>query len=247
MKRNIGILLVALFLLLVIGKLGVISTIVEKKENPIYCVDTDEKKVAITFDVNWAETDYLDDILKILKDKNVKATFFVMGGWVNYSQENQEKLKRIYEGGHEIGNHSYMHPDFKKISNTRMIEEIQKTNDIVKKVVGVTPKYFRFPSGSYNSNAVVTLRNNKYTPIQWDVDSIDWKNKSEQFEYDRIIKKAKSGSIILYHNNGKYTTKSLPRVIDKLKSDGYNFVRIDDLVFKGNYYIDVDGKQKIIN
>lgn len=247
MKRNIGLILIALFLILLIGNVGLKPTIADKKENPIYNVDTKEKKVALTFDVNWAEKDYLEDILKILKEKNVKATFFVMGGWVNYSEENSEKLKKIYADGHEIGNHSYIHPDYTKISSDRMIQEIEKTNETIKNIIGIKPKYFRFPSGAYNSNAVNVLRSNKYTPIQWDVDSIDWKGKSEQFEYDRVINRAKEGSIILYHNNGKYTTKSLPRIIDKLKSEGFQFVKIDDLVVKGNYYIDMDGKQKLIN
>ena len=142
------------------------------EEEPIYCVDTNEKVVSLTFDVNWTEKDNLDVILNILNKYNVKGTFFIMGGWVNFSEDNVNKLKSIKEGGHEIGNHSYKHPSFTKISADKIKEEIEKTNDIIEKYTGEKPKLFRFPSGDYNKDAFLKVRNLGYMAIQWDVDSI---------------------------------------------------------------------------
>ena len=96
-----------------------LDVFVSEKKLPIHSVNTEEKSIALTFDVNWAEKEYLNDILNIMDKYNVKGTFFVMGKWVNYPKENEDKLKLIYERGHEIGNHSYMHPNFLKISPDR--------------------------------------------------------------------------------------------------------------------------------
>ena len=245
-KKTEGLIISILCAFLIISCCGSENTFAQKKELPIYCVDTNEKKIALTIDVNWADDEHLDEILNILKEKDIKATFFIIGSWVNYAPENAEKLKRINESGHEIGNHSYSHPDYTKISSDKMISEIKKTNEIIKNTTGVMPKYFRFPSGAYNNAAVNNIKVNGYIPIQWDVDSLDWTSTSAEAEYDRVTKKVKSGSIILYHNNGKFTTKSMSRVIDTLKNDNYKFVTIDELLIKENYYVDNEGRQKII-
>lgn len=254
MKRKFELItLILLCIAIMIESTYVMTRAVSSQSNtqnnslPIYSVETDEKKVAITVDVNWADDDKLDKILEVLKENDIKATFFVIGGWINYEPDNVEKLKRIYESGNQIGNHSYIHPDYKKIDDNKMIEEIEKTNKAINDVVGVTPKYFRFPSGSYSSHAVDVVVKNGYIPIQWDVDSIDWKNISAQNEYDRVMKRVKNGSIILYHNNGKYSDKSMEMVIKELKKQGYTFVTIDELVKKDNYYIDNNVRQMSIN
>ena len=147
-----------------------IKTFSLTKKLPIYAVKTDKPEVALTFDVNWAETDYLYDILDILKEKQVKATFFIMGGWVETSEENVEKLKRIYEDGHEIGNHTHMHPDMTKISRDRMIKEIELTDAIIKNHLGITTNLFRCPSGAYNDIVIETVESTGRFVIQWDVD-----------------------------------------------------------------------------
>ena len=98
---------------------------------PIFRVNTEEKEIALTFDINWAEEEHLDEILQVLKKYDVKGTFFIMGGWINYTDDNKEKLKNIYNDGHEIGNHSYIHPNFVNITEERMNDELQKTEDII--------------------------------------------------------------------------------------------------------------------
>ncbi|WP_066892888.1 polysaccharide deacetylase family protein [Clostridium nigeriense] len=139
-------------------------------DKPIFRVSTDEKKLSLTFDINWAEKEELYNILQILDKYNVKATFFIMGGWVNYSEENKDKLIKIKEGGHEIGNHSYIHPMFSKISEERMKAEVEKTNKIIEDTVGEKVKLFRFPSGDYNEKACKFIANEGMMSIQWDVD-----------------------------------------------------------------------------
>ena len=220
-----------------------ISVFSEVAEIPIYSVNKEEKEVALTFDVNWAENDNIYSILDILDKYNVKGTFFVMGGWVNYSDENVKKLKQISERGHEIGNHSYIHPIFTKIGEQRIKEELKKTDDIIEKYTGKKPSVFRFPSGDYNTQSYRTVTSLGYKCIQWSVDSVDWKEQGEDIEYNRVIKKVKPGSIFLYHNNAKYTPNNLDKLIPELQQQGYKFLTIEELIYKDDAYVDRDGVQ----
>lgn len=220
-----------------------ISTNSNLEKKPIFRVDTEEKQIAITFDINWAEKEYLYEILDVLNKYDVKATFFIMGKWVNYTEENKEKLLKINGLGHEIGNHSYVHPSFTKIDESRMLDELKKTDEIIYEAIGVKPVLFRFPSGDYNEKALQFITDNGYKCIQWDCDSVDWKQSGSDVEYDRVMKKVKSGSIMLFHNNAKYTPGNLEKLIPKLKEDGYEFVTVGQLTNYENYYIDENGEQ----
>lgn len=235
-------LIVGVISLSIIGtKAMIVSNTVDNK--PIFKVNTDKKEVAITFDINWAENDYLYDILDILNKYNVKATFFIMGKWVNYPEGNKEKLIKINDMGHEVGNHSYVHPSFSKIDESRMLEELTKTDTIIYETIGVKPTLFRFPSGDYNDKALKFVLEKGYKCIQWDCDSVDWKQSGEEVEYERIMKKVTSGSIMLFHNNAKYTPSNLEKIILKLKEDGYEFVTVGQLIDCTDYYIDENGEQ----
>lgn len=217
-----------------------IATFINVNRNlPIYYVDTKDKKIALTFDVSWG-TDNTDKILQVLDKYNVKATFFLVGGWVD---QYPEKVKSIYEKGHEIGNHSDRHPDMTKISRDKIIEDIDINDSKIRKLTGEGTKLFRCPEGSYNNLVVQTVKATNHYCIQWDVDSIDWKEEGANLEYERVVKKVKNGSIILFHNNAKYTPDNLPKVIENLKKQGYEFVKVGDLIYKDNYHIDYDGKQ----
>lgn len=223
------------------------KTFNENKRMPIYSVKTDEKKIALTFDVNWAENDYLMDILDVLDENDVKATFFVMGKWVIYPEGNKEKLIEINKRGHEIGNHSYVHPDFKKINESRACDEIKKTEDIIYENTGIKTNLFRFPSGSYSEQMIETVQGLNYFPIHWDVDSVDWKEADKNKEYNRVLKNVKEGSIVLFHNNAKYTPDNLKRLIPELRGEGYQFVKVSDIIYKDNFFIDNEGKQNFVN
>lgn len=244
-KKRIGIDIVLIISLIFIS-IGISKTTAAigniQEDEPIYSVDTNDKVVSLTFDVNWVEKDNLSVILNILNKYNVKGTFFIMGGWVNYSEDNANKLKLIKEGGHEIGNHSYMHPSFTKIGLPKMKEEIEKTNDIIEKYTGERPKLFRFPSGDYNKNAFVKVRNLGYMTIQWDVDSVDWKNGPADIEYNRVMNNVKPGSIILFHN-AKNTPSNLEKIIKSLKDKGYEFKTVGEMIYLDDYNVDKQGIQ----
>lgn len=244
-KNKILIILLLLFIVICASFLPDSKQVRADKYNfqPIYSVDTDKKYAAITFDVNWAEKENLPCILDVLDKYNVKGTFFIMGGWINYSDDNVEKLKDIAGRGHEIGNHSYMHPSFSKISEQKMEEEIRKTDEVIKKYTGKDTVLFRFPSGDYNNSAVKKVLGSNHYPIQWDADSVDWKELGAEIEYNRVMKKVHPGAILLFHNNAKYTPDNLHRVISELKNKGYEFKTVGELIYTEDYYVDENGIQ----
>lgn len=235
------LLFIAIFSTFVINSKGknVVSLNVRKKV-PIYKVDTKEKKVAMTFDVSLGD-EYIDEILDVLDKYNVKATFFIVGEWID---KNEDKIQEIHKRGHEIGNHSNKHPDMANISKEKMINDININEAKIRKVTGEGTKLFRCPSGNYNDLVLDTARELGFYSIQWDVDSIDWKEQGADVEYNRVIKKTKPGSIILFHNTAKYTPDNLKRIIPLLQGEGFKFVKVGDLIYKDNYYIDSAGVQK---
>lgn len=211
----------------------------QERKLPIYCVDAKEKKIAISIDVSWG-IDRTDDILKVLDKYNIKATFFIVGAWID---QNPDKLKAIYEKGHEIGNHSNKHPIMTTTSKEQIIKEIAIVDAKVMAITGQGTTLFRCPSGAYNNLVIEAVEATNHYCIQWDVDSIDWKEQGAEIEYNRIIKNTKPGSILLFHNNAKYTPENLPKILEFLRGEGYKFVKVSDLIYKSDYYIDYSGKQ----
>lgn len=211
----------------------------QERKLPIYCVDAKEKKIAISIDVSWG-IDRTDDILKVLDKYNIKATFFIVGAWID---QNPDKLKAIYEKGHEIGNHSNKHPIMTTTSKEQIIKEIAIVDAKVMAITGQGTTLFRCPSGAYNNLVIEAVEATNHYCIQWDVDSIDWKEQGAEIEYNRIIKNTKPGSIMLFHNNAKYTPENLPKILEFLRGQGYKFVKVSDLIYKSDYYIDYSGKQ----
>lgn len=212
---------------------------VYNKKLPIYSVDTNEKKISLTFDTSWG-IDYTSAILDILDKYHIKATFFIIGKWAD---DYPDTVKEIYRKGHEIGNHSDTHANMTLVSKEKIMMEINKTDEKIFQLTGQTTSLFRCPEGEYNDLVINTVNSLGKYSIQWDVDSIDWKEGNKQLEYERVIKKAKSGSIILFHNNAKNTPENLPRIIEKLQQEGDRFVTVSDLIYKQNYHLDGSGKQ----
>ncbi|NFF96889.1 polysaccharide deacetylase family sporulation protein PdaB [Clostridium sporogenes] len=207
---------------------------------PIYRVDTKENKISLTFDVSRGD-EYIEKILDILDENDVKATFFLVGDWI---EQNPKKVKEIHSKGHEIGNHSHSHPNMSIISKEKIVKDININDANIRRITGEGTKLFRFPGGYYNDEAVDIVNKMGLCSIQWDVDSIDWKEQGADLEYERIIKKTKPGSILLFDNTAKYTPDNLPRIIKELKENGFQFVKVGDLIYKENYYIDSAGVQK---
>ena len=146
-----------------------------QREIPIYSVETKENKIALTFDAASGK-DYTNEIIDILDKNNIKATFFVVGGWVD---KYPERLNKLLVKKHEIGNHSNTHPYFTQISKSKAISEITLTWNKIEKLTGINTSLFRVPYGDYNSNVINTVNNIKNICIQWDVDSIDWKRAKD--------------------------------------------------------------------
>ncbi len=208
---------------------------------PIYCVETESPCIALTFDAAWGNEDTVQ-ILDILKKHDVTATFFMTGGWVeNYPDD----VLRIYEAGHELGNHSLSHPDMITLTTDEMRNEITSVHRMVQELTGYDMQVFRPPYGSYNNELIRTLTECGYYAIQWDVDSLDWKN----YGVDSIISTVcqhehlGNGSIILCHNGAEYTAQALETMILNLKEQGYQFVTVSELIYPENYHIDITGRQ----
>ena len=218
-----------------------VSNMQAAKELPVYCVQTEKPQVALTFDAAWGNED-TGKLLDILAAHNVKATFFMTGGWVdNYPED----VKRIAAAGHDLGNHSENHKNMSKLSAAQQKKEIMSVHDKVKTLTGIDMNLFRPPYGDYNTLLIQTAKSCGYLPIQWDVDSLDWKNYGVDSIVQTITENPHlgNGSIILMHNGAKYTAQALDTVITKLQEAGYELVPLAQLVYRENYRIDHEGRQ----
>ncbi|MDO4743256.1 MAG: polysaccharide deacetylase family protein [bacterium] len=207
---------------------------------PIYNVSTESKKIAISFDAAWGNDD-TQTLIDTLAEYGVVATFFVVGDWVD---KYPESVKQLSDAGHQIQNHSDSHPHMTNLSTNEMITELKNCNEKIAKITGKTPTLHRCPYGDYNNNVIEAIQSIGMYAIQWDVDSLDWKeNATAESIANRVISKTKNGSIILMHNDADHTPEALPTILKTLKEQGYEFVFIEDLIYKENYEILHDGTQ----
>ncbi len=153
-------------------------------------------------------------------------------------------VKRIHEEGHEVGNHSAKHPKMSQLSESQMIAELKTTSDKIEALIGKPTTLFRPPFGDYNNRLIAVTKDMGYQTIQWDVDSLDYKDYGVDAIVNRVCSKVKNGSIVLFHNNATYTKDALPIILDKLQGEGYEIVPISELILKENYYIDHTGRQR---
>ena len=210
-----------------------------ERKLPIYSVETTEKKIAISFDCAWG-VEYTDRILDELDRHSVKCTWFAVEFWV---EKYPEYAKKIIERGHELGTHSKTHPYMSKLNGGQVRDELVSSCDFIEKTTGIRPTLFRPPYGDYNNTLLEVASENKLYTIQWDVDSLDWKNLSATEIALRVINGVKNGSIILCHNNGLHTAEALPMIFSTLQNRGYSFVPIGELIYKNNYSVDHTGRQ----
>ena len=212
-----------------------------KRELPVYSVERDDKKIALTIDAAW-EDDKTDFILQTLESYNVKATFFLCGFWV---EKYPDKVKAIFDAGHELGNHTATHPHMNQLSAAQMQKEIEDFEEMMVKVTGEKTKVFRAPYGEYNDAVITTVRSLGYEVLQWDIDTVDWKEeRSAQTILDTVLPKLHPGCIILCHNNGNKIKEYLPKLLETAIAEGYEFVPISELLLEGDTIIDVNGVQK---
>lgn len=207
---------------------------------PIYCVETDKKQVAISFDAAWGNDD-TQQLIDILKEYDVPATFFVVGAWVD---KYPESVKALNDAGHQIQNHSNTHPHLPQLSKTQMKDEIESCNKKIEAITGKCPTLLRPPYGDYDNALIEVMDELNMKTIQWDVDSLDWKDTATPENIcQRVTSKVKNGSIVLFHNDADHTPAALPNILKCLKDEGYEFVFIEDLIYKDNYEIKHDGTQ----
>ncbi len=244
-KREAAIIIVTatvFFLTLQFAAYGVKSAAVsvDQKKIPIYSVDTQDKKIAVTFDAAWSNSD-TDLLLSILDKHNAKATFFFTGEWVS---KYPDDVRKIYAAGHSCQNHSDSHRHIKGMSSDELMSDILACNDKIKAITSVSPTFYRGPYGEYNNTLLNCTDELKMYALQWDVDSRDWqKKKSPQEICEHIVKYAECGSIILFHNDLKGTAEALDLTLSALSKKGYSCVTAEELVYKENYYIDSSGVQ----
>ena len=211
---------------------------VNGREVPIYSVGERGDKIAITFDCAWNDED-IDSILDTLDAYSCRATFFVVGTW---AQKYPDALRKIAERGHEVGNHSYNHADYTKMSEKEITEDLDKCDAVIESVTGTKPYLMRAPSGGYNDTVVRAAENSGKAYIQWSVDAIDYGGASSQQIYDRSVKNTSSGDIILLHNGTENTARTLPKILEALECQ-YEFATVSELIYHENYIIDNTGKQ----
>ena len=226
-----------------IGDINAIQTMAVEKYLPIYNVQTEENKIAFTMNCAW-NADDIDSILETLKNNDVHITFFVVGEWVD---KYPEAVKKIYEAGHEIGSHSNTHPHVNKLSAEKNLEEIKLSVNKIEKITNKKVELYRPPYGEYNDIVIRTAKNNGYYPIQWNLDTLDYKGLTGDDMWKRIRNKISNGSIILSHNGTKNTADSLDGLIKNIKSQGFELLTVSELIYKDNYVIDNNGMQIKIN
>lgn len=214
---------------------------VKERELPIYCVQTEKPQVALSFDAAWGNED-TKTILDILEKYQVKATFFMTGGWV---EKYPEDVKSIASLGHDLGNHSENHKNMSTLSKKEIRSEIETVHERVKELTGQEMCLFRPPYGDYDDLVISTALDLNYYPIEWDCDSLDWKDYGTDSIIDTVVnhKHLGNGSIILMHNGAKYTPGALEAVITGIQEKGYELVPVSRLIYGDQYHLDQEGRQ----
>jgi peptidoglycan-N-acetylglucosamine deacetylase len=192
---------------------------------PIYRGHPEKQMVSFLINVSWG-TEHIPDILNILKEHKVKATFFLEGKW---AKDNVDYVKMILEQGHTIGNHAYNHPDMARLNRTEIINQIKDTNDVIYAITGKNPKWFAPPSGSFSNEVVVVAEELKMETILWTVDTVDWKNPTVNVMINRVMGKIHPGATILMHPTPSIV-KGLPSLIEEIKAKDYKIGTIEKLL-----------------
>ena len=236
----VSILTVAI--LIVVANKGNIMTITTNSNDrklPIYDVQTEQKKIAFTMNCAWNDSD-IDQILEVLKNNDVQITFFMVGNWVD---KYPGSVKKISEAGHEIGSHSNTHPHVTQMSKEKNLEEIKLSASKIENITQKKIELYRAPYGEYNDTVIEAANSCEYFAIQWNIDTLDYKGNTGEEMWKRIKPKLKSGAIVLSHNGTKHTADSLDMLIKNIKSEGYELVKVSDLIYKENYTINSNGTQ----
>ncbi len=240
-KKQVFWLIMALIWLTVIVTVVVLTA--TKRVNagarrvPVYCVDRADKTISLTFNAAWGD-ETTDEILNILRENGVKATFFFVG---TFAESYPESVKKIANEGHEIANHSMRHRDPTEQDEKALRKDISDCSDLLYSLTGIKPALYRAPAGVYNNEAIEAAGELGLTAVQWSADSIDWKDPTPERIRERIMNKTKPGAILLFHLGKENTAQALPGIIEALKNEGYTFVTVSGLLPEGERYVDAQG------
>jgi len=218
---------------------AIVGVSASKRQLPVYCVQRDDKVVALSFDAAWGNED-TQTLIDILNKYKINTTFFVVGDWVD---RYPESVQALWENGNEIMNHSSDHAHFSSLSTEQIISDLNKCNDKIASITGVAPTLFRCPYGEYDDHVINAVNSIGMTAVQWDVDSLDWKGLSAQEIEKRVTERVQPGSIVLFHNAAENTPEALPGIIESLLADGYTIVPVSQILLEGEYIIDNNGRQ----
>lgn len=183
------------------------------------------KKIAITFD-DGPHPYYTEQLLDGLKERNVKATFFVLG---KHAEQYPELVERMSEEGHLIGNHTYSHLQLSQRNREAFKDELIKTSELIEELTGQEVQYVRPPYGTWDKKFEEELN---MFPVLWNVDPLDWSSKNVAGIVQKVKVKAKENSIILMHDEYKTTVTAALQIIDDLKEEGYEFVTVEEILFE---------------
>lgn len=236
---GLACLLLAAAMFYVVNFPAAVGASASARQLPIYCVQRDQKLVSISFDAAWGNED-TQQLIDILGQYGVTATFFVVGDWAD---KYPESVKALHDAGHEVMNHSNTHAHYPQLSAEEIITDLNACNNKIEAITGVRPTLVRLPYGDYDDKSISAVRSIGMEPIQWDVDSLDWKDLSAQEITSRVTSKAQPGSIVLFHNAALHTPEALPTILETLIQDGYTFVPISQMILTGSYTIDHTGRQ----
>lgn len=241
-----GAVLQALMMLAAVGLIfwavntpAVVGVSAAKRELPVYCVQQDEKIVALSFDAAWGNED-TQTLIDILDQYGVNTTFFVVGDWVD---KYPESVRALAEAGNEVMNHSSSHAHFSALSTNEIVADITACNDKIEAITGVRPTLFRCPYGEYDDHVINAVKSLNMTAVQWDVDSLDWKGIPASQITRRVLDRVQPGSIVLFHNAAEHTPEALPAILDALIVEGYRIVPISQILLDGDCFIDSTGRQ----
>ena len=211
---------------------------------PIYSVARDDRACSITVDATWGDDQTLA-LLDLFDRHGLKVTFFLAGHWI---KSYNDKVREIAARGHELGNHSWTHPHLSALSRERVREELERTQQAIADLVGKRPTVFRPPFGDYSNTVITVAQECGLRTIQWSVDSLDWKDLSAAQIHERVMKRVRSGAIILFHNAGKNSVEALDWIIRDLKKEGYAMLPVSELLLDGETYVDRStGEQRPIH
>jgi len=236
---TLGIIAAVILMFWTVNNPAIVGASATQRQLPVYCVQRDDKVVALSFDAAWGNED-TEILIDILDKYDINTTFFVVGEWVD---KYPESVKALSDAGNEVMNHSLDHAHFSKLSEDEIVNNISACNDKIAAITGTSPSLFRCPYGEYDDHVIKAVNSMGMTAVQWNIDSLDWKGISAGDIQQRVLKNIEPGSIILFHNAAENTPEALPGIIEALLADGYSIVPVSQILLSGDYSIDHTGRQ----